>query len=188
MLADTERLAGLIENIMEAGKYDQRDMRLRFQPVEIGPFLKEIIQEFKRQIEERECDLKLEIQDSPMLHIDKRSMRMVFTNLIGNALRYSPSRASLGITVKNIDGHCKVEVFDQGIGLDKKEIKKIFRKFYRVQNKETQNIEGAGLGLYIAKEIVQNHKGKIQVFSEGREKGTRFVVSLPLRFVYKEQG
>ena len=61
-----------------------------------------------------------------------------------------------------------------------KDCKKVFGKFYRVQNKETQNIEGAGLGLYLTREIVKNHKGKIKATSEGRGKGTTFTVSLPM--------
>ena len=69
---------------------------------------------------------------------------------------------------------------DEGFGFDKKELKKVFKKFYRVQNQETQNIEGAGLGLYISRQIIKNHKGKINVFSEGRGKGTRFMLCLPI--------
>ena len=62
----------------------------------------------------------------------------------------------------------------------REELKKVFKKFYRVQNQETQNIEGAGLGLYISRLIIKNHKGKINVFSEGRGKVTRFMLSLPI--------
>jgi signal transduction histidine kinase len=62
----------------------------------------------------------------------------------------------------------------------------VFRKFYRVQNKETQNLEGAGLGLYITREIVKNHKGKIKVFSEGVGKGSTFTVSLPMNGAQRE--
>jgi signal transduction histidine kinase len=76
--------------------------------------------------------------------------------------------------------YCEIQVTDQGIGLAKKDRKKIFKRFYRVQNKETQNIEGAGLGLFIASEFVKGHKGFIEVFSEGRGKGTTFTVGLPI--------
>ena len=62
----------------------------------------------------------------------------------------------------------------------------MFRKFYRVQNKETQNLEGAGLGLYITREIVKNHKGKIKVSSEGLGKGSTFTVSLPVNGAHLE--
>ena len=71
--------------------------------------------------------------------------------------------------------------------MKKKELKKIFKKFYRVQNQETQNIEGAGLGLYISQQIIKSHKGEINVFSEGRGKGTRFMVSLPIDHALVEE-
>ena len=106
-------------------------------------------------------------------------MRMVFNNLIVNALRYSPTGSSLTIHVRKDEKFCNIDFVDQGFGFDKKELKRVFKKFYRVQNQETQNIEGAGLGLYISRQIVKSHKGKINVFSKGRGKGTRFTVSLP---------
>ena len=69
---------------------------------------------------------------------------------------------------------------DKGIGFEKKDMKKVFKKFYRVQNKDTQNIEGAGLGLFISHEIVKNHKGRLKVMSPGRGQGSVFTVSLPI--------
>ena len=69
---------------------------------------------------------------------------------------------------------------DNGIGFEKKDMKKVFKKFYRVQNKDTQNIEGAGLGLFISSEIVKNHKGRLKVMSPGRGQGSVFTVSLPI--------
>ncbi|NIQ00161.1 MAG: hypothetical protein GWM98_06800, partial [Nitrospinaceae bacterium] len=101
-------------------------------------------------------------------------------NLIGNALRYSPEGSPLTIRVTANGRFCHIEFVDMGIGLSDKDRKKVFGKFYRVQNKETQNIEGAGLGLFITREIVKNHKGKIKATSEGRGKGTTFTVSLPM--------
>jgi signal transduction histidine kinase len=68
---------------------------------------------------------------------------------------------------------------DQGFGFEKKDMKKIFRKFYRVQNTDTQNIEGAGLGLFISSEIVKNHNGRLKVSSPGRGQGAIFSVQLP---------
>jgi two-component system sensor histidine kinase VicK len=107
-------------------------------------------------------------------------MRLVFNNLLGNALRYSPVGSELVIRVSRGKKYCEIQVADQGIGLDKRDRKKIFKRFYRVQNKETQNIEGAGLGLFIASEFVKSHKGFIDVFSEGRGKGATFTVGLPI--------
>ena len=112
--------------------------------------------------------------------LDKRALSMVFNNLVGNALRYSPVGSPLKIHLHKNGKYWEVDFKDQGFGFDKKDMKKIFRKFYRVQNKDTQNIEGAGLGLFISSEIVKNHKGKLKVFSSGRGKGSVFSVLLPV--------
>ena len=74
----------------------------------------------------------------------------------------------------------EIDFSDKGFGFDKKDLKNVFKKFYRVQNEDTQNIEGAGLGLFISREIVRNHKGRIRVTSLGRGLGSVFTVSLPV--------
>lgn len=180
MLTDTERLSSLIDNILEAGSTEPKSMQLQFQPVEMKSFLSELMEGYQRQFEEKEFDARLEIKDAPTLSLDKRAIRMVFNNLIGNALRYSSNGAPFTIRMRSQGKYCEIEFADSGIGLGQKDLKKIFRKFYRVQNRETQNIEGAGLGLFISREILKNHKGKIQVFSEGKGKGSTFKVLLPL--------
>ena len=161
-------------------------MQLQLQPVEMKPFLSELMEGYQRQFEEKEFDAQLEIKDTPTLNLDKRAIRMVFNNLIGNALRYSSSGVPFTIRMRNQGKYCEIEFADSGIGLSQKDLKNIFRKFYRVQNRETQNIEGAGLGLFISREILKNHKGKIQVFSEGKGKGATFKVLLPLNGAVKE--
>jgi signal transduction histidine kinase len=187
MLTDTERLASLIDNILASSKYDPGSMQLQFQPVEIGAFLREVMEGLKRQFEERNCQVKLEGEEDQILMLDQRAMRMVFNNLIGNALRYSPVGSPLTIRMHKSKKYCEIEFMDQGMGLDKKDMKKIFKKFYRVTNKDSQNIEGAGLGLFISKEIVRSHKGQMRVFSEGRGRGTVFTVALPLNRVVKRK-
>ncbi len=181
MLTDTERLSSLIDNILASSKYEPRNMQLEFKPVEVGGFLAEVVQGLKRQFEDRSCTVNLETGDPVTVMLDQRAMRMVFNNLIGNALRYSPVGSSLTIRVRNGKKNCEIDFIDQGIGLNKKDVKKIFKKFYRVSNPNTQNIEGAGLGLFISKEIVKSHKGTIRVASEGTNKGAVFTVSLPVK-------
>jgi signal transduction histidine kinase len=180
MLTDTERLASLINNILESSKYDPKNMQLQFQSVQLGAFLQEVLEGLKRQFEERNCEVKLEIQEDCKLMLDTRAMQMVFNNLIGNALRYSPIGAPLIIRVRKKKKFCEIDFIDQGMGLGKKDMKKIFRKFYRVTNNKSQNIEGAGLGLFISKEIVRTHKGQMRVFSDGPGKGSVFTVALPM--------
>jgi hypothetical protein len=180
MLTDTERLSSLIDNILEASGADPKGLKLHFQSVDLKPFLSEVMEGHQRRFAEKGIQVQLDVQDSPSLQLDKRAMKMVFNNLIGNALRYSSEGGSIIVRAKQNGKFCDIDIIDSGIGLSDKDCKKVFGKFYRVQNKETQNIEGAGLGLYLSREIVKNHKGKIKATSEGRGKGTTFTVSLPL--------
>ena len=186
MLSDTQRLSGLIDNILQSSKADPTSMAMQFQPVNLGEFIADVVKGHKRQFEEKQCSLDLKLGSSPTLNLDKRALRMVFNNLISNALRYSPEGSSLIINLQKIGKYWEVNFQDQGIGFDKKDMKKIFRKFYRVQNKDTQNIEGAGLGLFISSEIVKNHKGRLKVASPGRGKGSIFSVLLPAVSASKE--
>ena len=179
MLSDTERLSDLIDNILESSKSDPKSMQSQFSSVDIVSFLQETIAHHQKLFEDKQCVIQLKFNDYVKVSIDGRAMRMVFNNLIANALRYSPAGTVLTIAVRRDQKFCIIDSIDQGFGFDKKELKKVFKKFYRVQNQETQNIEGAGLGLYISRQIIKNHKGKINVFSEGRGKGTHFMLSLP---------
>ena len=180
MLTDTERLSSLIDNIMEASGADPKGLKLHFQPVALKPFLDEMLEGHQRRFAEKGVQVHLEVQDCPPLQLDKRAMKMVFNNLIGNALRYSPDGSPFTIRAKENGKFYDIDFIDAGMGLSGKDCKKVFGKFYRVQNKETQNIEGAGLGLYLTREIVKNHKGKIKATSEGQGKGSTFTVSLPI--------
>lgn len=185
MLNDTDRLSGLIENILRASHPDPQRMKNEFQPVDLKEFLEEVIESHQPSIRERQVDLKLELDRVPAIMLDKRSMRMVFNNLIGNALRYTLSSqdAYLRIQLEADERNCYIVFEDRGVGLTEYDMKRIFRKFYRVQIPETQNIVGAGLGLFISSEIVRYHGGKITVASEGKGKGAMFTVHLPLSWV-----
>lgn len=187
MLSDTERLSWLIENILQSSKTGYKTLQLPFQPVELAGFIREVVDEHKRQIEEKKCQVQLDLDKAPVLNLDKRAMRMVFNNLIGNALRYSPMGGKLTIRIVNGKKFCQIQVADRGIGIEKKDRKKIFKKFYRVQNSDTHNIEGAGLGLFISNEFVKGHKGRITVTSAGKGKGSVFTVALPMNSAAEPQ-
>ena len=180
MLSDTARLSGLIENILQSSKTDPKSMELQTQKVDLGQFLSEVVNDHKRKFEDKKCEVKLQLEASPIVTVDKKALQIVFNNLIGNALRYSPSGCSLVIDLHRMGRFWEIDFSDKGFGFDKKDLKNVFKKFYRVQNEDTQNIEGAGLGLFISREIVRNHKGRIRVTSLGRGKGSVFTVSLPV--------
>ena len=113
---------------------------------------------------------------------DPGRLRQVLPNLVGNAIKFTPQGGRIGIAASAVDRLLTVAVSDTGIGISKGELKKIFTKFYQAYTGEDRNNEGTGLGLFISKEIVKKHNGKIWAESE-IGKGSRFVVELP--YVYK---
>jgi signal transduction histidine kinase len=100
-------------------------------------------------------------------------------NLFENALLYSPVSPEIRVTLTRETNQCRLVFQDKGMGIDPKHLKKIFRKFYRVR-RPGENIRGTGLGLYIVKQVVTEHEGKVEAFSEGVGKGSRFTITLPL--------
>ena len=126
MLADTERLSDLIDNILESSKYDPRSMQLQFKSMDVVLFLRETIEHHKRLFEDKQCLIELKFDHHPKVSMDMRAMRMVFNNLILNALRYSSSGSSLTVHVRQDKIFCNIDFTDQGFGFDKKELKRVF--------------------------------------------------------------
>jgi signal transduction histidine kinase len=124
--------------------------------------------------------LKLEVQsDLPLIQADPRSMEEVFTNLLSNAINYSPDGGIVAVSAVSQGGYLEVCVSDTGIGIAHDEISKIFERFYRVKHPQTRNVIGTGLGLAIVKGVIEAHRGSIKVESEPGV-GTTFRVSLPV--------
>ena len=118
--------------------------------------------------------------DFPTVKVEPQLMENVFTNLIENAIKYSPNGGQISISGKKEDHQVKVKVADQGIGISKEDMGHLFEKFQRVKESQSQRIQGTGLGLYICKSIIEAHGGKLEVSSEVG-KGSKFSFTLPVR-------
>jgi signal transduction histidine kinase len=103
---------------------------------------------------------------------------IVFTNLIDNAVKYTPDKGNVRVTLDGNGFYVRVSVRDDGVGLTNQEKEKVFEEFYRARNKATENIPGTGLGLSLVKRIVDMHQGTIEVETAPR-KGSTFTVSIP---------
>ncbi len=101
-------------------------------------------------------------------------------NLLTNAIKYSPRGEKITVSVKKRNGSVQVFVKDKGIGIKHEKQEKIFEKLYQVTDPEERTYPGLGLGLYISKEIIERHHGKIWVESEGKGKGSTFIFTLPV--------
>ena len=111
--------------------------------------------------------------------IDEDLMRQVFSNLVENAIKYSPEGSSILVSTEEVDGQLVIQVADQGMGIANDELDSLFTKFYRSRTVRDGTIKGSGLGLYLARYFVDLHRGQISVESE-LNKGSTFTVELPM--------
>jgi len=118
---------------------------------------------------------------------DSDALKIAFSILIDNANKYSIGKLELTVNYFCDSKNIIIEFIDKGIGISRENQKKIFKKFQRIYHPNTPNVKGTGLGLYLAREILRHHGGKISVFSEGENKGATFRLQLPIYPKSKER-
>lgn len=178
MLSDTERLNVLTSNLLMATRIEFRQLGDKAKKIDFSDFVSGYLEGKRGDLPEG-GRLTLEIENGISAVIDAEAMEMALRNLLENALLYSPVSPEVHVSLKRSGRHCILEIQDNGKGLRKNELGKIFDMFYRVRT-PGENIRGTGLGLYIVKSVVNAHGGKISVFSEGPGKGCTFQITLPL--------
>ena len=120
-------------------------------------------------------------KETCLVNADKGKIKEVISNLIDNATKYT-KKGGISIKLEKVGAEkCRISVSDNGIGIPKEVMPKLFEKFSRAEDASKTNIMGTGLGLYVAKSIIEQHKGRIWAESEGEGKGSTFTVTIPLR-------
>ncbi|MBU5637681.1 HAMP domain-containing histidine kinase [Geomonas sp. Red69] len=180
MLADTERLNVLTSNLLMATRIEFRQLSDKAKKIDFSEFVTNYLQGKSSDLPEG-GKLTLEVEPNINATIDVEGMEMALRNLFENALLYSPVSPEIRVSLKrSVSGRqCLIEFQDNGKGLKKNELEKIFDMFYRVRT-PGENIRGTGLGLYIVRSVVNAHGGKISVESPGLGKGCTFHITLPL--------
>lgn len=181
MIKDTNRLQAMIDRILGTISIDQKrlafDFKIHNMRTFIPSILKEIIAKYSDDIVN---NISIETPPSCRCVLDKNAFKIVFINLIDNAIKYIRNTFVLNIRCQCFSKYFRIEFIDCGVGIPSKERKRIFRKFYRVYGQNIPNIRGTGLGLYIAKEIIGLHGGKIRAISPGKNLGTTIQIDLPI--------
>ncbi len=181
MLSDTQRLKQVIDSILDISQIEQKKkiFELQLQPVQRTVFdlISNCMDRFK--LNNNQLIIKGKVKGYWL--VDQTAMQMAFSNLIDNAIKYSPKREPITVRLLQQKQQFCIEFIDRGIGIEKEVQKHIFQKFYRVSASYMPDIRGTGLGLYLVKEIVKAHFGQITVKSEGLKKGTTFRLCFPLK-------
>lgn len=180
MMRDSERLKNLINSILEIAVMDKKKMDKQFDIYKADETIKKIIVESAEQFQLKDNIIKFSGDAGCDVLLDRNSIKTVFDNLVDNSIKYSVLPLEIWIKFKRNSKKIEIEFSDNGIGIPHEEIKKIFQKFHRIYDKDIPNVKGTGLGLYVVKEIIKNHKGKIFAASEGKGKGSKFKIELPV--------
>ncbi|HUF18013.1 MAG TPA: ATP-binding protein [Thermoanaerobaculia bacterium] len=177
VLGEIDRMMGLITELLDVSRIETRKLELEPRRVPWVAFLEGRISAFQIQYPDRRIEFESDSSDVT-LEVDADRMRQVVDNLISNAMKYSPDGSPIRVTVSLENGHVETSVIDRGIGIPRDEIPRLFERFHRARNVSSRYYGGLGLGLYIAKAIVEAHDGSIVVQSDEGE-GSIFTVRLP---------
>ena len=174
------RLSSIVESLMILVKSDTGRLVFNMQPIALDEFIEQIFEETKVLAESKKIKVSLERSQPIRIHGDSIRLKQLFLNLMDNALKYTPPRGRVMLTLLKEDGDAVVTVKDNGIGIPRKDQIKIFERFYRVDRSEDdEDAGGSGLGLSIAKWITEAHHGTLEVKSR-ENKGSTFIVRLPM--------
>ncbi len=179
----SKRLEDFINALVDSSQLDQGLLKLKKKKENLTFLIKYCVKQLQGTAKLREQKVKLNIKNNIYTNFDKEKIYEVITNLLINAIKYTPIGGTITIDSHQKNNHYIISIKDTGIGLTKKEIAQLFTQFGKIERYGQGwdvGIEGTGLGLYISKELIDLHDGKIWVESEGRNKGSTFFFSLPI--------
>lgn len=180
MIRDSERLKNLINSILEIAAMDKKKLKRNFEVYKADETIKRIILESAEQFMLKPEVIGFKGETNCEVLLDRNSIKTVFNNLVDNSIKYSTKELQINVSFRQNGKKIEIEFSDNGIGIPGDQLKKIFQKFHRIYDNDIPNVKGTGLGLYVVKEIIKIHKGKVSAFSEGKGKGAKFKIELPI--------
>jgi PAS domain S-box-containing protein len=178
------RLNKLVDRLLDISKIEFGKLTLNRKKTNIKKLIKEVVRSFDFMCYEREVRISTDLPEQLFLSIDPLRIEQVISNLISNAIKNTPHEGTIYIQLEKEGRFASITVEDNGIGLTKLELKKIFKRFGKIEREgeglEYLDTSGSGLGLFISKEIILKHGGTIFAESEGRGKGSKFILKLPI--------
>src|SRR6185437_2188773 len=183
MLLDTERLLGTVEQVLKAGEANYRGAARHWIGVDFGALVRDCVAEARSRHHVADGALRYEPllgEASSRVEGDPEKLRTAISNLLDNAIKYSGATVNVAVELAAPDaGRMVLRVRDAGVGIPAHELKRIFKRFYRVPAHSRPGIKGTGLGLFIVRSIARTHGGRVFAESEGEGRGTTFTFELP---------
>jgi two-component system sensor histidine kinase SenX3 len=183
MLADSDRLLHTVEQVLRAGQSGQRRRKLNLRKIDIGELARECVDltRVRHNLGAESLSFAESMNgERPQVKADVEELRVAISNLLDNAVKYSVKGVHVSVEVAALnDKQVAVRIADDGIGIPAAQLKRIFRRFYRVPGRVMARIKGTGLGLFIVSSVVARHGGRVFAESEGPGHGSKFTIELP---------
>lgn len=176
-IQENERLEGMIENILNASRLENNALKPHREEIDVTALFEQVAERFQKRNQQELIVLNLE--KDILANLDVFFVETIVNNLLDNALKYGGSSGNIELYLVKKAERLVFGVKDQGPGIEKEEIKKMFEKFYRSGNEDTRQQKGSGLGLFIVAELVRMHQGKVS-YKENTPRGANFEILLEL--------
>jgi signal transduction histidine kinase len=179
IIRNATKLKDIVENLSDVDNFQKGAARIKGNRISMAKIAEDVVSLFKEEAEQKNVTLKLEPASQPYyLHADQVKITIALSNIVKNAIQYTEMGGNVNVMVEEDSGYIKVTVTDNGIGIPARELPRIFDRFYQVETHLTRRYGGMGLGLSVAKAMIELHGGRIWAESEGR--GSRFTFLLPM--------
>lgn len=177
---ENKRMNKHVETILQAALMEKQELQLNLTALHINEVLEHVLESYHLQLEEKKAVVEANLTAAKdLIQADEIHFTNLLSNLIDNAIKYSKEKLLLKISTTNNNKYVFIKIEDNGIGMSKESVKRIFEKFYRAHTGNIHNVKGFGLGMSYVKTVIDAHKGKIKVDST-LGKGSSFIIELPL--------
>jgi two-component system sensor histidine kinase GlrK len=176
---DSLELLALIENLLNFAAWQQHRSQLELSEFDLSELLRGVLKRHSLSIERKQLQVESAIAPTPVV-ADWDQLRMLFDNLISNAIKFSPTRGGLGISIEVERDTLVVDVCDDGPGIENAEREHVFNPFYQSRVQVQSHVKGTGIGLSVAREVARAHGGNIEIIDHPTAKGACMRVRLPL--------
>jgi signal transduction histidine kinase len=175
----TNNLVTIVGDFLDVSRIEQGKMKYDFSEFDLEKLTREVVEEYKPNVDRKSLTFNYtaEKDKNYLVHADMGKIKQIIGNIIDNAIKYTP-KGHIDVSVTGTKGKALIKVSDSGVGIPKSTLPILFQKFTRAENANEANILGTGLGLYVARQMMDAHKGRIWAESEGQNKGAQFYVEL----------
>jgi two-component system phosphate regulon sensor histidine kinase PhoR len=179
-----ERQLQIINEFLYVAKIGSGSLTTSRQEFDLVPVVRDVVAEMDNDITEKGHKISLKTPKAIKVFADEHSVRMIIENLLSNAIKYTPAKGKIDVKVLRGRQNIKVSVSDTGIGIDKKDVSLLFKQFSRIPNELSSEVNGSGIGLYLAEQLALRNKGTISLESQPGS-GSTFTLRLPSKSVRK---